>query len=196
MRHSARCKIKASDVAPYASDQTTCGVLRKPDRGVPPHPYDASPPPDATLQHADADTIISSAEALLSQRLRRGFKILRDPYLLLKFIQMRLVAQPYPIFAVFFLDRKHRLIRFAELFRGAENRVDVRPKEVDEAMNSLYAEAILCVRSDPHGDLQPTAQDVEDAKRLKRAMELIAIELIDCVIVGKSLTSLRVRGVI
>jgi len=47
-----------------------------------------------SYEPADPDTIIHSAEALLSHRLRIGVKIFRDPHLLLRFLRMRLVSQP------------------------------------------------------------------------------------------------------
>ena len=58
------------------------------------------------------------------------------------------------------------------------------------------AEQLLCVRSDPIGDHEPTTHDFEDARRVQRAMELLGIPLLDYVIVGESVTSLRQRGVI
>lgn len=145
---------------------------------------------------ADAATIIASAEALLSHRLRHGVRILRDPYLLLRFLRMRLVSRPLPIFAAFFLDRKQRLIRFAELAHGADDRVKIHPKEVVRDVLACGAEQILCVRSDPRGDHQPTLHDVEDARRLKHALWLIEVPLVDYIIVGESVTSLVQRRVI
>jgi DNA repair protein RadC len=145
---------------------------------------------------ADANTIVESAEALLAYRLRRGVKILRDPWLLLRFIQIRLVSQPCPVFAVFFLDRNQRLIHFAELFHGEESKVKVCPKEVVRETLAWNAERLLCVRSDPAGDHQPTSDDLVAAGRVKRALDLLNVPLLDYVIVGESLTSLRLRGVI
>jgi DNA repair protein RadC len=60
----------------------------------------------------------------------------------------------------------------------------------------VLAEQVLCVRSDPLGDHQPTTQDVEDARRVKRAPDLLDIPLVDYVIVGESITSLAHRCVI
>jgi DNA repair protein RadC len=145
---------------------------------------------------ADADTIIDSAEALLNHRLRNGVKILRDPYPLHRFLRMRLVSQSQPVFAAFFLDRKQRLIRFTELARGSNDRVPVYPREVVRDLLVCGAEQVLCVRSDPRGDHNPTLHDFEDARRVKRALDLLAVPLIDYLIVGASVTSLLQRGVI
>jgi DNA repair protein RadC len=145
---------------------------------------------------ADPNTIIDSATAILQHRLRRGAKILGDPGPLLRFLQLRLVSQPRPVFAAFFLDRHQRLIRFAELFHGQNDTVPVRPKEVVREVLACNAEQILWVRSDPQGDHQPTSADVEDARGVTRAMNLLQIPVLDYVIVGKSVSSLRARGVL
>ena len=149
-----------------------------------------------TVHPADAATIIDSAEALLKHRLRHGVKILRDPYLLLRFLRMRLVSQPRPVFAAFFLDRKQRLIRFTELLHGSDDRVRVHTKELVRDAIACNAEQILCVRSDPRGDHEPTTYDFDDARRVKHALDLLAIPLVDYVIAGESVTSLLQRGLI
>ena len=125
-----------------------------------------------------------------------GVRILRDPYLLLRFLRIRLVSQPMPVFAAFFLDRKQRLIRFAELTHGSGDQVDVYPKEVVRDTLQCGAEQVLCVRSDPRGDHQPTSKDCTDARRVKYALSLIEVPLVDYIIVGESVTSLVHRRVI
>lgn len=205
-RRRRRCRsLKAADVAQVACTGDKRALLRKPSGEFIAPLYARSLVIDAggdvfaqsdTYEPADADTIIASAEALLAHRLRHGVKILRDPYLLLRFLRMRLVSRPLPIFAAFFLDRKQRLIRFGELAYGCDDRVEIHPKEVVREVLACGAEQILCVRSDPRGDHQPTSQDVEDARRLKRALWLIDVPLVDYIVVGESVTSLVHRRVI
>jgi DNA repair protein RadC len=93
------------------------------------------------------------------------------------------VSQRQPVFAAFFLDRRQRLIRFSELFRGESDRVVIYPREIVRDALACGAEQLLCVRSDPIGDHQPTAYDLEDARRVKRALDLMMIPLLDYVIV-------------
>jgi len=143
----------------------------------------------------DATTIIQSAEALLAHRLRRGVKIFRDPQLLLRFMQGTLVSQPYPIFAAFFMDHKQQLIRFSQLFRGSGRQIDIRTREVLREALDNQAECVMCVRSDPLGDLTPTLDDIHHAQRVHRALSILNIELMDYLIVGESITSLRKRYV-
>jgi DNA repair protein RadC len=145
---------------------------------------------------ADAATILDSADALLAWRFRRGVTIFKDPHLLLNFLRIRLVRQPRPVFAAFFLDRKQRLIDFSEIARGEDDRVKVHPKELIRDALWWHAEQVLCVRSDPRGDHQPTTYDIEDARRVKHALDLVEPPLVDYVIVGESITSLVHRRVI
>jgi DNA repair protein RadC len=193
-----RCRsITKSDVEATAGATDTRALLRKRGGEFLPPLYACHQTADGNvMQPADAATIIDSAEALLAYRFQRGVKILQDPFLLLRFLRIRLVSQRQPIFAAFFMDRKQRLIRFAELFHGTNDRVTIYPKEVVRDALACSAEQLLCVRSDPIGDHQPTMYDVEDARRIKRALELMAIPLVDYVVVGESVTSLLQRGVI
>jgi DNA repair protein RadC len=55
---------------------------------------------------------------------------------------------------------------------------------------------VLCVRSDPLGDHQPTAHNIEDARRVKHALGLVNLPLLDYVMVGESITSLVHRRVV
>jgi DNA repair protein RadC len=193
-----RCRsITTADVENAAGGNDTRALLRKRTGGFLPPLYARLQADDGeAMQPADASTIIDSAEALLAWRFQRGIKILRDPYLLLRFVRIRLVSQRQPVFAAFFLDRKQRLIRFSELFRGVDDRVVIYPKEVVRDTLAWGAEQVLCVRSDPLGDHQPTVYDMEDARRVKHALDLLHVPLVDYVIVGESVTSLLQRGVI
>ena len=201
-----RCRsLRREDVEQTAASGDTRALLRKPSGEFIPPLYARSLVVDRggdvvgqsdTYHPADVDTIIDSAEALLNYRLRQGVKILRDPYLLLRFLRMRLVSQPRPVFAAFFMDRKQRLIRFTELAHGSDDRVRVHTKELVRDALACRAEQILCARSDPHGDHEPTAHDFDDARRVKHALDLLAIPLVDYVIAGQSVTSLLQRGVI
>ena len=189
--------VTAADVENTSGGNDTRALLRKRTGDLLPPLYARVQVDDSdVMQPADAATIIDSAEALLAWRFRRGVKILRDPYLLSRFLRIRLVSQRQPVFAAFFLDRKQRLIRFSELFRGVNDRVVIYPKEVVRDTLACGAEQVLCVRSDPLGDHQPTTQDIEDAKRVKHALGLLHVPLVDYVIAGKSVTSLLQRGVI
>jgi DNA repair protein RadC len=148
------------------------------------------------LSLADPNVIIASAEALLDARFRRGARILKDPKLLLKFLKLRLVSQPRAVFAAFFLDRNQRLIYFRELFRDTVDHVTIPIREVVRETLDCNAEQILCVRSDPTGISEPMQLDISVARRLREMLDTIELPLIDYIVVGDTVTSLRQRRVI
>jgi DNA repair protein RadC len=185
--------LTESDVLPAAGANAPRDPLRTPAGAYLPMLYTNR---DAELQMAEPNTIIESAEALLASRFRRGARILKNPHLLLRFLKLRLVAQPRTVFAAFFLDRAQRLIRFEELFHGTTDHVVIHIREVVREAFLCNAEQLLCVRSDPTGNSEPARLDVEDARRLRRMLDTIDLPLIDYVIVGQTVTSLRQRGAI
>jgi len=190
--------LKASDVPKEACGPDTRTLLRTSAGGYLPPLFARIESESGTpeLAPADAATILDSAEAILNWRVRPGVKIFQDPNLMLRFLRMRLVRQPQPVFAVFYLDRKQRLLRFVEMARGMGDRLEVHPKEVVRDALRWHAEQVLCARSDPLGDHQPTVHDVQDARRVKHALDLLEMPLLDYVIVGESITSLVHRRVI
>ncbi len=109
---------------------------------------------------------------------------------------MRLVSPRRPVFAAFFLGCKQGLIRFSEIARGENDRVKVYTKELVRDALACDAAQVLCVRSDPCGDHRPTPYDIDDARRVNRALEMLMIPLLDYLIVGQAASSLRQRGVL
>ena len=87
------------------------------------------------------------------------------------------------------------LLRFVELARGENDRVRVIPQEVIRDAPWWHAEQVPCVRSDPLRDHQPIAHDIEDARRVKRALDLLDLPLLNYVIADESITSLVHRRI-
>jgi len=83
------------------------------------------------------------------------------------------------------LDSKLKLIRLYEISTGLLNQTLVHPREAfREAIASSAAHLVL-VHNHPSGDPKPSADDVRATKDLARAGEILGIELIDHVVVGK-----------
>ncbi len=113
------------------------------------------------------------------------------------YARLRLADQPSEVFACFFLDSKHRLIEFRELFRGTIDGASVHPREVARVALELNAGAVILCHNHPSGDPEPSAADVAITHRLRRALELIDVRVLDHVVVGaEGAVSLAERGVI
>ncbi|MFT5284654.1 MAG: DNA repair protein RadC [Planctomycetota bacterium] len=97
-------------------------------------------------------------------------------------------------FLVLLLDGKHRLRRIEPVSEGTLTTSLVHPREVFKAAIREAAAAIIAVHNHPSGDPEPSPEDLEVTRRLRRAGRLVGIPLLDHVVIGKGrYVSLRER---
>ena len=95
------------------------------------------------------------------------------------------------------MDNRHRVIEFAQLFRGTVDGTSVYPREVVKEALKHNAAAIILAHNHPSGVAEPSQADERITKRLKAALELVDIRVLDHVIVGRnSTTSFASRGLL
>ena len=101
------------------------------------------------------------------------------------------------IFAVLFLDSQHRLIRYQELFMGTIDSAAVYPREVVKAALTHNAAAVILAHNHPSGVAEPSQADINITERIRKALELIDVRLLDHFIVGDERPlSLAERGLV
>ena len=151
-----------------------------------------SPPP---IQHEDA--IIAQALSILHSRLRKKGDALTSPADVCAYLKLRLVPYPYEVFACLFLDNRHRMIGFRELFTGTIDGASVHPREVVRATLDLNAAAVIFAHNHPSGVEDPSQADLRITQRLKEALALIDVRVLDHIIVGEGEgVSLAERGLL
>ncbi|MCE3203436.1 DNA repair protein RadC [Paenibacillus sonchi] len=100
-------------------------------------------------------------------------------------------------FDVLFLDTKNRVIERKTIFIGSLNSAIVHPREVFRAAIECSAASIVCVHNHPSGDPTPSPEDISLTRRLIKAGELIGIDVLDHIVVGKEgFVSLKQRGLV
>ena len=82
------------------------------------------------FREAGARDVIDRAQALIAQRYRTGAPALSAPNRTREFLRLKLGALDYEVFSVLFLDKRHRLIEYVELFRGTIDGASVHSREV------------------------------------------------------------------
>ena len=113
------------------------------------------------------------------------------------YIQSHLAGKPNEIFACLFLDTQHRLIEYRELFQGTIDSAQVHPREVVRTALMLNAGAVILAHNHPSGVAEPSRSDELITEKLKQALGLIEVRVLDHVIVGAGeITSLAERGMI
>jgi DNA repair protein RadC len=109
----------------------------------------------------------------------------------------RLRDRPYEVFCCLFLDNRHRLIAFDELFRGTIDGASVHPREVVRQALYRNAAAVILAHNHPSGIAEPSQADELITLRLRDALALVDIRVLDHLIVGDTrCVSLAERGVI
>ena len=113
------------------------------------------------------------------------------------FLQARLRHLGHELFCCLYLDNRHRVLRFDELFRGTIDGTSVYPREVVKEALDINAAAVILAHNHPSGVAEPSQADERITKRLKSALELVDIRLLDHLIIGDGrATSLASRGLL
>lgn len=118
------------------------------------------------------------------QQLMMTGPALANPMATREFVRMRLRDLPYEVFACVFLDNHHRVIAFEELFRGTIDGANVHPREVVKQALSRNAASVILVHNHPSGLAEPSQADELVTRRLKEALALVDIRVVDHLIVG------------
>ncbi|WP_119716698.1 RadC family protein [Cognatilysobacter tabacisoli] len=130
----------------------------------------------------------------LSAALERG-EAMTDPAAAGRYFAQRLRGYPHEVFAALFLDTRHRSLGFEELFRGTLDGAEVHPREVVRRALALNAAAVIVGHNHPSGNPEPSAADRAVTARLKQALALVDLRLLDHFVIGDGApVSLAARG--
>jgi len=138
--------------------------------------------------------LLHLAKMIARRKLRKGNK-LTDPTSVHRCLQTLMLDYPHEVFGTLLLDNRHKLIAFDELFRGTLDGAAVYPREVIKHAIQQDAAAVILVHNHPSGDPEPSEADRRLTQRLKEALGLVDIRVLDHVVVGyDGYTSFAERG--
>jgi DNA repair protein RadC len=100
------------------------------------------------------------------------------------------------VFSVLFLDSRHRLIEYVELFRGTINSAVVHPREVVKEALARNAAALILAHVHPSGAASPSHADEQITQHLKAALALVEIRVLDHFVVGDTIVSMAEMGIL
>lgn len=119
----------------------------------------------------------------LKQSLQRGIS-LTSPASTMEYLQTVLRDRNREIFTCLFLDTRHRVIASENLFKGSIDGACVYPRVVAERALRLSAAAVIVAHNHPSGVSEPSLADQAITRRLKDALLLLEIRLLDHFVVG------------
>lgn len=130
----------------------------------------------------------------LAAQLARG-EALADPDAAGRYFAQRLRGLDHEVFAALYLDTRHRALGFEELFRGGIDGAEVHPRVLVQRALAHGAAAVIVGHNHPSGNPDPSAADRAVTVRLKQALALVDVRLLDHFVVGDGApTSMAARG--
>ena len=132
---------------------------------------------------ATADQILAAARLVVDRTLQRN-EAFTSPAVVKNYLCAKLAGYEHEVFAVLFLDNRHRLIEYVELFRGTIDGASVYPREVVKEALARNAAAVIVSHNHPSGSPEPSAADRALTANLRQALALIEVRLLDHIVVG------------
>ncbi|MBF38921.1 MULTISPECIES: RadC family protein [Idiomarina] len=107
-----------------------------------------------------------------------------EPSLVKDFLTAKLRHQSRELFVLLLLDSQHRLLHYEELFQGTINAAPVYPREVIKLVMKHNAAAVILAHNHPSGVAEPSQADQRVTERVKKALNLIDVSLLDHFVIG------------
>ena len=139
---------------------------------------------DMWLPQGDRDEqILEAAERILRRKLERQGK-LSEPTSAAAFLRAHCAYRDREIFGCIFLDTRHAIVAVEDLFFGTVDAAEVHPREIVKRALLLNASAVVAFHNHPSGNPEPSAADRAITVRIKQALALVEVRLLDHIVVG------------
>ena len=146
------------------------------------------------IKYATRDEVINCAIGYLETEIRDDEMTSVEQTK--QYLKLKLKNKEYELFTVLFMDNRHRVICFEEMFRGTINCASVYPREVVKAALKHNAAAVVLAHNHPSGVAEPSRADEQITKRLKEALALVDVRVLDHFVVGDEVVSFAERGLL
>lgn len=146
-------------------------------------------------KYVQLQAVLEMARRHLYERLKRS-DVLRSPADTRTYVTARLRDYPHEVFACLFLDARHRVIAFEELFRGTIHSASVHPREVVKRALAHNAAAAIFAHNHPSGVAEPSRADEQLTRLLQQTLALVDVRVLDHLIVGDGVVSFAERGLL
>jgi DNA repair protein RadC len=147
-------------------------------------------------RYAELQAAAEISRRQLAESLRAG-PSMASPRATGEYLRAKLRDLEHEVFCCLYLDNRHRLIQFEELFRGTIDGASVHPREIVKLALKRNSAAVIIAHNHPSGVAEPSHADELITRRVKEALALVDIRLLDHIIVGDGASvSLAERGLI
>lgn len=147
-------------------------------------------------KYVQLQAVLELARRHLEDTLQRGDAI-QSAADTRRYLMAKMRHHPHEVFAALFLDTKHRVIQYEELFYGTIDSSSVHPRQVVKRALHHNAAAAIVAHNHPSGIAEPSRADELVTVRLKDALALVDVRLLDHIVIGDgNIVSLAERGIL
>lgn len=144
-------------------------------------------------QRSQENQILEHAAEILATRYVRGDAFC-NPQATKDFLKFKLANYEREVFAILLLDNQNRLIEYRELFFGTIDAASVYPREVVKVVLETNSAAVMFAHNHPSGNSTPSEADKRITDKLKNALALIDVRVLDHIVIGNECMSFAERG--
>jgi DNA repair protein RadC len=160
----------------------------------------ASPTPSESAAVPEGDALISAALDELRNRLHEPGAVMNNPEAVRNHLRLLLAHERSEAFLCMYLDNRHRVLSHEILFRGTIDGASVHPREVVRRALETNAAAVILAHNHPSGVADPSHAGRAITTRLRDALSLIDVRVLDHFVVGgdrnMDITSFSERGLL
>lgn len=136
-----------------------------------------------SAKYAQLQAVLEMARRHLAEELQQA-DALTSPDLTRRYLLAQLRDRAHEVFACLFLDNQHRVLKYQELFSGTIDGAAVYPREVLKQALAHGAAAVILAHNHPSGVAEPSQADRAITERLKQALALVDIRVLDHLVIG------------
>lgn len=136
-----------------------------------------------SAKYAQLQAVLEMARRHFKEIVQRG-SALTSPQVTRAYLSAQLRGYSYEVFACLFLDNQNRVIELEEMFKGTLDSASVYPREVVKRALELNAAAVIFAHNHPSGVSEPSQADRRITLRLKEALQIFDIRVLDHFIIG------------
>ena len=142
-----------------------------------------------------SENLMAAASEYVIQSFSKGPAI-TSPAASGSYLQVLLGHLKSEVFSVLWLDSQHRVIQHEILFHGTINAASVYPREIVKQAIHHNAAAAILAHNHPSGVSTPSTSDLNLTNRIKDALQLIDVSVLDHLIIGETITSFAESGLL
>ncbi len=149
-----------------------------------------------SAKFAQLQAVVEMSRRHLSEALVKT-DLLNNPEMTKQFLHAKLRDYQHEVFAVLYLDSQHQVLQFEELFQGSIACATIYPREVVKSALKYNAATIIFAHNHPSGLAEPSQADQQITLKLKSALALVDIQVLDHIVIGDNqCTSFAERGLL